>query len=90
MRFLDHFGQNAHDVGAALVESPHLVVSDIEAGDLKALTAEEQCQRQTDVAHADYANARLPSRKLLFERFQRICGSNHVSIVLPEDFQKQT
>ena len=54
---LDRFGQDADDVGAAAVERGDFGWLDVEAGDAEAFVAEEQGQRQADVAHADDADA---------------------------------
>ena len=56
---LDFFRRDAVDVGTALGEGIDLARVDVEAGDGKLLFAEQQSQRQSDVAQADDADAGL-------------------------------
>ena len=67
LRLLDILRKNAHDVGAAGIQRADLVGCDVEAGDAKFFVAEQQCQRQAHIAHADNADAGLPGFDPLFE-----------------------
>jgi len=64
---LDGFGRDADDVGAAGVELGDLGGLDVEAGDAEALFAEEQGEREADVAHADDADAGFAGFHFLLE-----------------------
>ena len=57
--FPDFLRADAVDVRAALGEGVDFTLVDVEAGDSKLLFAEEQRERQPDIAQADDANARL-------------------------------
>ena len=70
LRFLDGRRENANDVGAAGVEGGDLVGGDIEAGDAETLAAEEQRQRQADIAHADDSDAGLAGFHLALQLSQ--------------------
>src|SRR5271165_2329910 len=52
-RGLDLSGKDAIDVRPAGLKNVHLLLVDIEAGHRKRLLAEEQSQRQADIAHSD-------------------------------------
>ena len=56
---------NADDVGAAPVEGVDFAGIDVESGYAKACIAEQQSQRQANVAHADNPDAGLAALDLL-------------------------
>src|ERR1017187_8629811 len=55
-RRLDLGGRNPVDVGPAGLEHVDLLLVDVEAGYGELLFAEQQRQRQADVAHSNHAN----------------------------------
>ena len=57
LRGLNGARQDADDVRAAGVEDAYLVLGDIEAGDAEFFTAEEEGEREADIAHSDDADA---------------------------------
>ena len=60
-------------LGAAGVELCDLIQRNVEACHLESFAAEEQRQRQTDIAHSDDADAGLTVFYFLFELRQTIC-----------------
>jgi hypothetical protein len=58
-RHADLIWENAHDVGATLIQSVHLAQIDIESGYAKALFTEKQRQGKANIAHSDDANANI-------------------------------
>ena len=64
-RRLDFGGSDAINVGAAGLQNINLLRVDIEAGHGKGLLAEEQGQRQADIAHSD--NTHLGGSRLDFD-----------------------
>ena len=71
---LDGSGENADNVGSALVQGFDFAAFDVESGYLKMFVAEEQRERQTDVTHADNSNAGLARFNPGFQIAERNCG----------------
>ena len=57
LRGLNSGGEDADDVGSAGVEDAYFVLRDIEAGDAELFAAEEEGEREADIAHSDDADA---------------------------------
>jgi len=80
---LDGFGGDADDVGAAGVELGDLGGLHVEAGDAETLFAEEQGEREADVAHADDADAGFAGFHFVLQGFEREGGGcGHVFLIL--------
>ncbi len=74
LRLLNGFWKDTDDIGPAGVESADLILRDVEAGDAKALVAEEQREGQANIAHADDSDAGLTSFQLMLQ-FSKRCRS---------------
>src|SRR5208283_1921236 len=68
---LDLGGGDTIDVRPAGLKNIHLLLVDIEAGHRKRLLAEEQRQRQANIAHSDDANFGGPRLDFDVQRFVR-------------------
>ena len=80
---LDGFRRDADDVGAAAVELCHFGGLDVEAGDAEAFVAEEEGERETDVAHADDADAGFAGFHFALEFIDTGgCWRTHVSLIV--------
>ena len=66
-------GQDAHNIGAAGVEFGDLVGGNVEAGHLEAFAAEQQRQRQPDIAHPNNPDAGFTGFDLLLQAAQGSC-----------------
>src|ERR1035437_10089310 len=70
-RRLDLGGRNPVDVGPAGLKHVDLPLVDVEAGDGELLFAEQQRQRQADIAHSNHANFSGAGLDLAFEQFRQ-------------------
>jgi hypothetical protein len=66
-RHPDLIRENAHDVGAPLIEGVHFAQVDIETGYAKALFTEKQRQGKANIAHSDDANANIAALDTISE-----------------------
>jgi hypothetical protein len=81
---LNHFGQDADNVGATGVEGGYFVRGDVKACDAKPFARKKKREWETYIAHAHDADARLARFNALFELCERT-GNNcsHILIVEP-------
>jgi len=80
---LDGLWKYADDVGAAAVELCYFGGFDVEAGDAEAFVAEEEGEREADVAHADDADAGFAGFHFAFQFFDPGgCERGHVSLIV--------